>query len=226
MRSAEYAAVALGRLERLVASQHASITAAGNVVADALAGGGRLWLAPTSHTVHLEASHRAGGLVAAHQLHDLAAIAPRDAVLVATPAGTWREPVETALAAKARGAGVIAMTQLEFELDRRLSPAHPSGRLLHECADVVIDLGGPYGDGEQVLAGVPFLPTSGLTSVMALWMVVAAATDALAARGLEPLTLASVLLPGAADRNDALIAAYNRDGVGCRPSTGADDGQA
>lgn len=223
MRSADYARAAQARLDDLVATQLEQIEAAGRLVADALAAGGRVWLAPTSHTVHLEATHRAGGLVAAHILHDPAAIGPSDAVVIATSAGTWREPVETALVAHARGARVVAMTQLDFERDPRLRRDHPSGRLLSECADVVIDLGGPYGDGEQSLAGVPFLPTSGATSVVALWMVVAAAADALEARGLRPLSLASVLLPGAAERNDALIAEYSRNGIGCRPAVGSDD---
>lgn len=216
MRSAEYATSAMGRLERLVSAQLEQIETAGRRVAESVAAGRRVWIAQTSHTVHLEGTGRAGGFMAAHVLTDLVAITPGDTVLIGTSAGTWADPVEIALVAKTRGAVVIAMTQLDYERDPRLVADHPTRRRLHECADVVIDLGGPFGDGEQELGPhhVRILPTSGLTAVMALWMVFAAAVDALAEQNMEPLVWESMLLPGAPRRNSDLLAEYHRTGVG------------
>jgi uncharacterized phosphosugar-binding protein len=131
-------------------------------------------------------------------------------VIVGTSAGTTEGPVKLALAAREAGAVVIALTGLAFETDPRIRPGHPSGRLLHEAADIVVDLGSPYGDGEFELDGVAILPSTGATGVVALWMIFAEAVATLRVEGKAPLVWESNLLPGAIERNAAVAAQYER----------------
>lgn len=208
--------VAARRIAWLLETQLTAIESAGEAVADAIAAGGRVWVTQTSHALHLEATHRAGGLMAADVLTDVEAARPGDAVLLGISAGTTAPVIELALAIRRRGATLIALTGLPYETDPRVPPEHPSGRLLHQVADLVVDLGGPFGDGEFVLPGtsVAILPTSGATGVVAMWMVFAEAVGRLVERGLSPLMWQSNLIPGAHERNDAVRGELDATGVG------------
>ena len=216
MSAQTYLATILPLIERLGTEEMGAIERAGEAVAAAVGGGGRVWMARTSHALHDEATGRAGGLMAVHVLHDPVAIQPGDAVIAGTNAGTTFLAVETARLAKARGATVIALTQMPYETHPDLILEHPTGRRLHEEADIVIDLGGAVGDGElPLIPGEPaLLPSSGATGVVALWMVFGVAVERLVAAGTPPLVWQSIQLPGAAERNAPILAAYRQTGVG------------
>ncbi len=222
MGAAEFGAIAIRRVEWLVREQLRATRVAGRLVADAIAGGHRVWVTQTSHTLHTEATGRAGGFNAVHALADDADIEPGDVLLAGTSAGTFASIVQSAIAARERGAAVVSLTQLSFERDPRMPSAHPSGLRLAEVADVVVDLGGPYGDGEFNLPDadghmVQAIPSSGVTGVVALWMILAEALDLLVASGTSPHILQSNIMPGGAVRNRALLDEYERTRRGSRP---------
>ena len=226
MTARAYAAAVLPRLERVAHDQVPEIERAGALVAEALAGGHRIWVTQTSHYLHLEATHRAGGLMAVHVLEDEAAIEAGDVVLIGITAGAAGEIVEMALGFQAAGASVVALTQGEFERHSDLPATHVSGRRLADVADVHIDIGGPYGDGEfEIEAGgrrARILPSSGVTSLLALWMLFAEAVERLRERGIEPLVYESNLLPGARERNGERELEYRRTRRGVRTASGSD----
>ena len=229
MGAAEFGALGVGRVMWLVGEQVDGIRAAGRLGAEALAGGHRVWVTQTSHTLHTEATGRAGGFVAVHPLADEADIEAGDVVLAGTSAGTFASIVESAIVARGRGAAVVSLTQLAFERDPQMPSAHPSGRRLSEVADIVIDLGGPFGDGEFDLPEpdgrvVQVIPTSGVTGVVALWMILAEALDLLVAAGTPPLVLQSNIMEGGGDRNRALLEAYRDTRRGVRDPDVADSG--
>lgn len=219
MTARQYGEVVVARIEHVVTTQLPAIEAAAALVAAAIGDGGRVWVSQTSHTLHLEATHRAGGLMAVHVLEDVRAVEPGDVVLVGTSAGTTSGPVDLAIDSRQRGAKVIALTSVGFETDPRLAAEHPSGRLLHELADVVVDLGSPYGDGEFELpgTGAQILPSTGATGVVAMWMIFAEAVSILVGTGKTPLVWQSNLLPGAIARNEAMWAGYERTRRGYMP---------
>ena len=218
MTAKAYAAAVLPRLEQIVATQLPAIERAGASIAESLAGGGRIWVAQTSHYLHHEATHRAGGFLAVHVLESPDEIHRGDSVLIGITAGAAGEMVDLALDLQARGGVVVAITQLEFERHPDLPATHATGQRLSDVADVHIDIGGPYGDGELELradAGTPLhmLPSSGVTSLFVLWMILAEVVVRLDAQGLVPLVYESNLLPGAPERNrerEALYAATGR----------------
>jgi uncharacterized phosphosugar-binding protein len=206
------------RIDLLGGSSFPEIERAGHAAADAIAAGHRIWVAKTTHCLHDEITNRAGGFMAIHSLEDPIAIERGDVVLIGTNAGTTVLTVETALIARQRGAIVVALTQIAYEADPAAPAEHPSGQKLHEVADIVIDLGGQFGDGELSFSEnaneMRILPGSGAAVVIAAWMVLAEATDRLAALGKPPLFWQSMQIPGATPRNLALLDEYRRTRIG------------
>jgi uncharacterized phosphosugar-binding protein len=214
-----WAATTLGRLGRIVSSQGRAVEAAGGAVATALAAGHRVWVTQTSHTLHTELTRRAGGLIAVHPLEDLDAIEAGDVVLAGTTAGVFFDPIEAAIQGRGAGATVVALIQLAHEQDPALRVDHPSGRRLHEVADIVIDVGGRLGDGEVDLAGsdIAILPSSGVTGVFAAWLVLCVAVERLEAQGLRPLVYQSNLQDGARAGNEVRLERYAATRSGVEP---------
>ena len=165
-----------------------AISAAGRAAADALSGGGKIWLTETSHCLHTEATYRAGGFIAAHTLADPVVVQPGDCVIEGTPVGVSGLAIDAALDAKARGAVLVALTNVAFENDPTTILEHPSRQRLHELADIVVDLAGPVGDGvfDDPETGTRVIPHSGVTGMVAMWMIFAEATAVLRARGESP----------------------------------------
>jgi uncharacterized phosphosugar-binding protein len=178
-----------------------AIRRAGAAVAAALAGGGKVWLTETTHCLHTEATYRAGGLMAVHVLTDPAFVQPGDCVLEGSPVGTSGLAIDCALGAKARGAVLVALTNVAFELDARTVLEHPSRRRLHELADVVVDLAGPVGDGVFEHAGMRVIPHSGSTGTIAMWMIFSEALAVLGADGQAPRFFECIMVEGARERN-------------------------
>lgn len=203
-------------LSYLEATQMSQIELGARAIADAVREGHRIWIAQTTHCLHGEATYRAGGFMAAHILDDPIVVDPGDVVIEGTPAGTSTLAIDIALQVKERGACLIALTQRVFEDDERIVLQHPKQLRLSAIADLVIDLGGSYGDGELDLldTDVRIIPSSGITGMVAMWMMFAEAVDILTAQGIVPAMWQSMLVPGASERNAQLREDYLRSGSG------------
>ncbi len=206
-------------LETMASSQEAAIESAADRVATAIAHGGRVWIAATSHVLHTELYLRAGGLAAVHPLGespDLATPmlkladdalrgdgsfrpAPGDVAIVGTNAGTDAGTVQVAMAAKSAGCLVIGLTCVAYERWEDVVVEHPSGARLVDLADIVIDIGGTVGDGIVELPGVdtPVGPTSGVALCAAAWAILVGAAERLVEDGMVPIVYRSVQIPGA-----------------------------
>jgi uncharacterized phosphosugar-binding protein len=216
MSAQRYFEAILPLIERLGNEESSAIQRAGEVVAESIGTGHRIWVTKTTHCLHEEAHYRAGGLVTAHILEDPIAIECGDIVLMGTNAGTTFISVEIASIARERGARVVVLSQLEYERSPLIEPKHPSGKRLHELGDVVVDLGGVVGDGVMELldTGVRVMPSSGVTGMVAMWMIFSEAVSILGAQGKVPMCTQSLQLPGATPRNEKLFAEYRRTRVG------------
>lgn len=206
-------------LETLASTQESAIEAAAERVAAAIADGGRVWVAATSHVLHTELYLRAGGLAAVHPLGEIPDLAqpmlelsddvlrgdgdfrpaPGDVAIVGTNAGTDAGTVQVALAAKAAGCAVIGLTCVAYERWPEVVVEHPSGGRLVDLADIVVDIGGAIGDGIVDLPGVDTAvgPTSGVALCAAAWAILVGAAERLVGRGLVPVVYRSVQIPGA-----------------------------
>jgi uncharacterized phosphosugar-binding protein len=193
-----------------------AIGRAGQLCADALLAGHHIYISPRgTHSIHTEVTDRAGGFIDPKILSaDAAELRAGDVVIIGTNAGFDAATVGLALRCREMGVRTIAITTVVFE--QAIASVDPSGKTLHEIADVCVDQGGVDGDAILELPGldVPILPVSGALCVTAVWMVFAEAAERMLAAGKPPLVYQAIQMPGARERNARCEAEAKRTGAG------------
>lgn len=204
--AAEYLNTVTALLQRVHDEQLPTLNAAATRIAECISTGGLWHVFGTGHSQLLAAElfYRAGGLVPVNAILDLPLsvmvnarrstwlervpgyaeqllqdepVHAGDVVLVISNSGRNAVPIEVALAAKARGATVLALTSIQFS--RRVGSRHPSGKKLLDCADLVFDNYGVDGDAAVRIPGCPSAVSATSTVVgSALLQALAAATVA------------------------------------------------
>ncbi|MGI5157171.1 sugar isomerase domain-containing protein [Microbispora sp. CA-102843] len=125
-----------------------------------------------------------------------------DVVLVISVSGRNPAAVEFAVAAKARGAEVLALTSLAYT--RSVAPR--AAARLSEVADLVIDLPGAPGDAAVTIA--PGVPPAGPTSTAIGSALLQGLMVEVATRLPDPPVFASANIDGGDQHNSRLLAAY------------------
>lgn len=132
---------------------------------------------------------------------------PGETIIVISNSGKNSAPLEVALYAKQKGLRVVGLTALA--MSTTAATVHPGGKNLHAIADEVLDNGGVPGDA--IVEAAPGLfagPTSTLTSVLLLNLLMLAITDWLKAHGHPLPVLRSQNVPGSMEYNYALAEKY------------------
>lgn len=233
MSALEFMTRTMELVEKVRTTQQDQIRMAGSAFADAARAGHDVWAFGTGHS-HLIAEElyaRAGGwagvravLEPSLMLHEGVAksslmerlpgladvllavhpVAAGDVVVVISNSGINAVPVEFAAGARARGATVITITSLAHSATQE--PRTPSGRRLHEEADIVIDNCGVPGDAIVEIPGwsASVGSTSTVVGAFIVEAIVAEAADLFAAEGIEPPILRSNNVGGAVEHNEKL----------------------
>lgn len=115
-----------------------------------------------------------------------------DVLLLGSVSGKNRVPVELAKTCREIGVKVIAFTAMAYTT--KVESLHPTGKRLFEVADVVIDVGAPYGDAAVKIEGLEInaLPVSGAGAIIAGWAVWETAIEIMIAAGKPPTVFQSV----------------------------------
>ena len=143
----------------------------------------------------------------AEDLLSLFNLQPADIFMIASNSGVNGSIVGVALAAKARGHKLIAVTSLEHT--NRVQPKHPSGKRLSEVADVVIDNLAPYGDSTLELeGGIGVGAVSSLTAAFIAQRITIGVAEAIRRRGKTPPVYISANIPEGDKHNRALEDLY------------------
>ena len=223
--------------QRITDSQTAAILKGSRMVATSVENGGVLHVfgAGHSHIVAEECAARAGGLAPVNPVLDYGLTLlrglttstayerlesygsalfaqentnPGEVIVVISQSGINCAPVEVALAAKARGLSVIAVTSVTHS---QLSKSrHSSGKRLFEVADLVIDNCVDYGDAAvSVRPDLPPVgPLSTVASVVILNSLVVEAATILASDANSFPVWVSINTPGGDEHNRSLIEKY------------------
>lgn len=135
-----------------------------------------------------------------------------DVMLMGSVSGKTAQSVELAMACRAAGVKVIGFTSLIYTA--RVEPVHPSGRKLCDVVDVVIDNGAPYGDAAVDVPGIEekMLPVSGVSSIVAGWMLWGRVMEKMAAAGMPPSTFISINRKDGKEYYDKNKALFNKRG--------------
>jgi uncharacterized phosphosugar-binding protein len=134
-------------------------------------------------------------------------VKPSDIFIIASNSGVNGSILGVALAAKARGHKLIAVTSLDHTM--KVAPKHPSGKRLGDVADVVIDNLAPYGDSTLALAdGTGVGAVSSITAAFIAQRITIGVADTLRARGKQPPVYLSANIPGGDAHNRVLENLY------------------
>ncbi|WP_227872120.1 SIS domain-containing protein [Paenibacillus albus] len=233
---AEYIDGILQLVEKLKANIE-PLNQSAQLITDAIEAGRTLHVFGTGHSHMLaeELFYRAGGLACVNpileeglmlhrsavqsteleRLEGLASIilkqqSPQegDVIIIASNSGRNAVNIEMALAAKASGLKVIAITSLNHA--GASSSRHSSGKRLHEVSDVVIDNYGCIGDASVEIPGLPIKvsPTSTVLGACIANAIVAEVVMLLMKRGFTPELFASSNMDGGDEHNRRLLAKY------------------
>ncbi|RLL41118.1 sugar isomerase domain-containing protein [Oceanobacillus piezotolerans] len=188
-----------------------------------------------SHMIGEEVYYRAGGLVPIHpilheplMLHEGATrsselekqpdyaksfmeeqdIRKEDVLIVTSTSGRNPVPIDAALIAKEKGAFVITISSFIYAENQ--TSRHPSGKFLHEVADVAIDNHIPVGDAllSHEKAKVNFASGSTIIGVSIINALMAEVIASMAEAGLEPPVLISGNIDGSEEHNQGLLEKY------------------
>jgi len=225
------------KLGQLVAAQ-AVIDRAAAAMADTVQQGRNLFVFGASHAGILaeEMSYRAGGLAIVNPLFspalmlnvrpltltsavenveglgtvmvDSSPLETGDTLIIHSVSGRNAITLDVALAAKARGATVIAITSLETA--KRVTSRHSSGQLLADVADITIDNQCDYGDASVSLPGLvqKAAPLSTIMGAAIANSLVLRLCELMLENGEQPPILASANIDGNQQINRDIMNAY------------------
>lgn len=223
-------------LSRVVESQGKNIEKAARIVADQMKQDGMLYVFGCGHS-HLmgeDLFYRAGGSAAvcamldsdlmlhggavkssfyermpglAKPIFERYGLTEKDVLLVSSTSGINSVPVEMAMCAREKGIPVIAIVSMAYAQD---VSRHPSGKKLHDVADIVLDNGVCHGDAAVAIEGSDMRvgPISTISSCMIAQSIVTQADELLWKDGVMPPVYVSGNIPGGMERNQALIDRY------------------
>jgi len=134
-------------------------------------------------------------------------VRPEDVFIIASNSGVNGSILGVALAAKARGHKVIAVTSLDHTM--KVTTKHPSGKRLSEVADITIDNLAPYGDSAMKLeGGIGVGPVSSITTTFIAQRLTFGVAETIRRRGKTPPVYMSANIPGGDAHNRALEDLY------------------
>jgi uncharacterized phosphosugar-binding protein len=226
----DYIETCVDQLRTIVTESGASIDAAAQAVADAMARDQAFYLFGSGHSALIarEAFWRAGGLAPAIPIPDPMAgdgerisgfgatllghynLQAGEALIVISNSGINPLPIEVALEGKARGLTVIALTSIAHS--SQVSSRHPDGKKLMDIADIVIDTHGIQGDAAVELpqSELKVGATSTVVGAAIIEAITARTAEILLERGLQPPVLISANTPEGDAHNRLLANRYRK----------------
>lgn len=235
----EVFSIGMDVLKKIQETQTEALDEAGRYMAQAFLGGNNFFVTGSghSHTLTEEFYARAGGLAFvkpiltseltmtehptkssyierlsgyAAILADLYHISKDDVIVIASNSGRNAYPVEMALESKARGAFVIAVTNVSHSA--AVTSRDSSGKKLMDIADIVIDNCGVLGDCALKLEGLDTLicPTSSMANSFIAQAVCAKCVEYILNEGQVPPVFVSLNSMGTEHVNDEYFSKYTR----------------
>lgn len=226
-------------LERIASEEEPAVQQAAMLMADTIEAGGNIFAFGCTHSSLpiQDLVYRAGGLMLINPIYGpgIAAMDTRpatlsseieklpgyaralidntplkagDALILVSVSGRNAVPIEMAQLARERGVKVIGLTSHAYS--QAVDSRHPSGKKMHDFADVVLDNKVDKGDAVLSAKGMPqkFSPASGVTSIAILQALVAATIQELLQRGIVPPVYLAANVDGGKEYNARLLEQY------------------
>ncbi len=225
------------KIQEVLDNEIPNIEKAAQLMAESCLKGGRIYVFGSGHS-HLIAEEmyiRAGGLAMVHAilppelmlssmatkstmverlegyapaLVELYHIDEKDTLMVVSNSGRNAVSVEMCIAAKAKGANVVALTSMKHS--SACTSRHSSGKKMYEVADVVIDNRAEKGDAGLTIEGLETKigPVSDGTGIAIAQALVNEVIERMLQAGVEPPVFCSSNVDGGDEKNAALYEKY------------------
>lgn len=225
------------KVQEVLDNEIPNIEKAAQLMTETCLKGGRIYAFGTGHS-HLIAEEmfiRTGGLALVHailppemmlssmatkstMLERLEGYAPaivelyhideKDTLIVISNSGRNAVPVEMCMAAKAKGASVVAITSMQHSAD--CTSRHSSGKRIFEIADVTIDNHAVKGDCGLTIEGLDTTvgPVSDGTGIVIAQTLINEVIERMVKAGVEPPVFVSSNLDGGDEKNADLYKKY------------------
>ncbi len=196
------------------ATQTENIKKAGELIADAVADGHKIYLSGICHSIEMDFIYRGGGpIFYNHFDNGLESLNPGDVLVVSSVSGRTKHVVDLAYDAMEKGVKVIAFTSMAYAV--QVDPVHESGKKLYEFVTLTLDNCAPAAEAMLEVEGIEarFAAASGIASDYIMWNVTSVVVETLLAKGITPGILKSANYPGGADYNKTVVEpGYEKNG--------------
>ena len=234
----EYIDHVISILQSAKDNERAAVASAAELLRDVTIAGGNVFAFGCSHAglLALELYYRTGGMATINPIRapglnldvdpatltsqmerlgeygrhiaDASPMKAGDVIIIHSVSGRNTVTVDLAQRSREKGVKVIALTNMTTS--SRVSSRHPSGLNLYQCADIVINNGGDYGDSSIEVPGVPekIGPTSTAVGAALLNALVVQTAALIAQSGKTPPVFVSANVPGGDEHNAKMMAEY------------------
>ncbi len=189
-------------------TQTETIIKAGNMIAEAVANGGKVYLNDICHSIEMDLIYRGGGPIFYKKFNKdehKDQLKAGDVLVVSSVSGRTAHVVDLAWEAMEKGVNVIAFTSMEYA--RQVDPVHPSGKKLYEFVTLAVDNCAPAAEAMLEVEGIEarFAAASGIASDYIMWNITSVVVEKMLEMGLTPGILKSANFPGGNDYNKQIV---------------------
>ena len=193
-------------LDRVKNTQREALIRAGEMVADAVEHGGKIYLSGIVHGIEGDLIYRGGGPMFYQKYkEDETELKVGDVLFVSSVSGRTKKVVDLTYDCVQKGIKVIALTSMSYAT--QVDPVHESGKKLYEMATLTLDNCAPPAEAMLEVEGIeaPFAASSGISSSYVMWSLTSVAVEKMLADGYTPGILKSANFPGGNDYNKTVV---------------------
>ncbi len=187
-------------------TQRENIIKAGEIVANAVESGHRIYLGHIVHGIEMDLIYRGGGPIFYKEYKpDETELKEGDVLFVSSVSGRTKAVVDLAWDCMQKGIHVIALTSMVYA--SQVDPVHESGKKLHEFVTLALDNCAPAAEAMLEVEGLEahFAASSGISSDYIMWSLTSVCVEKMLADGFTPGILKSANFPGGNDYNKQII---------------------
>ena len=187
-------------------TQREATIKAGELVADAVEHGHKIYLGHIVHGIEMDLIYRGGGPIFYKEYKPgETELKEGDVLFVSSVSGRTKTVVDLAWDCMQKGIKVIALTSMTYAT--QVDPVHESGKKLYEFVDLVLDNCAPAAEAMLEVEGIEahYAAASGIASDYIMWSLTSVCVEKMLRDGFTPGILKSANFPGGNDYNKQII---------------------
>ena len=187
-------------------TQRENIFKAGEIVANAVETGHKIYLGHIVHGIEMDLIYRGGGPIFYKEYKPgETELKEGDVLFVSSVSGRTKSVVDLAWDCMQKGIHVIALTSMVYA--STVDPVHESGKKLHEFVTLALDNCAPAAEAMLEVEGLEahFAASSGISSDYIMWSLTSVCVEKMLRDGFTPGILKSANFPGGNDYKKTVI---------------------